>query len=296
MFGRVCSPPMFVWASSRVVRLTAVIGLVLTSAGVAAAATPIPERQDKRIYDVAGVIDPGLEAAMERRQNELYAETGVEIVVITLPALEDEAIADYAIRVGHQWGVGYDDRGLLVVLSLSPRKLFVATGYGIDSVFPDATVFQLQRTIAKPALAANDYSGALGKLTATMAAMAASAFDAKLDGTITKRVTKPKQKSTGCDFAGGIVLILFGGLAVFAIIKGRSGGDDNDHHRGSGSGGGHEALKGVALGVLAGLAAGALTGGRGGGFGGGGFGGGGGGGFDGFGGGDFGGGGAGIDF
>lgn len=262
----------------------AICGLIALWSGLAVAQTPLPEKQDRRIYDQAGVLAPSTEAALERRHAELYAETGVGIVVITLPKLEGEEIADYAVRAGHQWGVGKEDRGVMVVVSLDPRKVFVATGYGVEGILPDGLIFDLKQKV-QPTFAQNDFSTGIVQLTGAISAIAAKAYDVKLDGQISGRAERPGANSS-CRGAGGILfLVLFGVFGLIGLLGKRRG---YGRHRGGGGGD-------IATSAIVGLAIGSLLG-RSSGFGGGGFGGGGGGGFDGFGGGDFGGGGGGFDF
>src|SRR5690606_11597599 len=72
---------------------------------VALLLTPLPARTDRSVYDQAGVIDAGDEQRLEALHRELWQKAGVAIVVLTVPQLEDETIADLAVRAGQQWGV-----------------------------------------------------------------------------------------------------------------------------------------------------------------------------------------------
>ena len=76
---------------------------------------------------------------LERFHRELFAKTGVAIVVITVPTLDGEPVSDFAVRVGEEWGVGRrgEDRGIVVALAVAERDIFIAAGYGVEGYLPD---------------------------------------------------------------------------------------------------------------------------------------------------------------
>src|SRR5689334_2342337 len=91
--------------------------LVLSAAAPARAATPLPSAEPGRaVYDVASVMQPADASQIETTAAELREKTGVSIVVVTVPALVDETIADLAVRAGKEWGIGRkgEDRGIVV--------------------------------------------------------------------------------------------------------------------------------------------------------------------------------------
>jgi uncharacterized protein len=127
----------------------------------------LPARTDQMIYDTAGVIDDAAEQRLERDVHAVWQASGVAIVVITVPALEDETIDQLAVRAGQTWGVGQrgEDKGLVVAFSRDDRKIFVATGYGTEGYLNDGRVGQLLDKHALPDLKANRFSDGLVKLT-----------------------------------------------------------------------------------------------------------------------------------
>jgi uncharacterized protein len=160
------------------------LGFALLILLAATAATPLPRREDRSVYDGAGIVDAQDEQALERLHRELYKKTGVAIVVITVRRLEDEGIADFAVRVGQSWGVGQEgaDRGLVVALSLEDRRIFVATGYGTESYLPDGRVGRLIDQYALPDLKTAHFSTAIRKLCGALASTSAAEFGTELSG------------------------------------------------------------------------------------------------------------------
>ena len=124
----------------------------------ASAQVELSTPRDRSVHDFAGVISPQAVQTMERLHKGLFDQTGVAIVVVTVPRLEGEPIADFAVRVGQDWGVGRsgEDRGIVVALATEDRKVFIGTGYGVEGYLPDGRVGRILEQFAIPSLRAND--------------------------------------------------------------------------------------------------------------------------------------------
>jgi len=255
---------------------------VAPAATVASAVTPLPARDGRSVYDTARVIRAEDVRQMESWHRALYDSTGVAIVVITVPRLEDETIDEFAVRAGSAWGVGKkgDDRGIVIALSMDPRRIHVATGYGVEGYLPDGKVGGILDSEVMPHLKAGDYSRGLLQASAAFTSVAAQQAGLAIDGLQEKRV----QGRTRGRGGGGFFGILFLLVILFVVLSSIR----------------NPVLAALILSGMGrrGRGPGGFGGGFGrGGFGGGGFGGGGfSGGFGGFGGGGFGGGGAGRGF
>jgi len=240
----------------------------------AAAEVRLPPPGDRSVHDLASVIRPEDAATMERWHKALFDASGVAIVVVTVADLEGEQIDDFATRVGAEWGVGRkgEDRGIVVVLSLAPRRIYIATGYGVEGFLPDGRVGALIDREVMPVLRAGDLSRGLVQASAGLVSAAAAEYGLSIEGLQTARGAGRQRSGAPMPVAALVVMALL--ALLFIIFAAR-----------------HPALAAILLAS----SRGGRRGGFGGGFGGGGFGGG-GGGFGGFGGGGFGGGGAGRGF
>jgi len=250
----------------------AIAGLcVLCLAAGAFAKTEIPSGHgDRYVHDRAGVISSTDEAAMESTHLDLAQKTGVALVVITVPQLEGETIEELARRVGETWKVGRkgEDRGIVVALSLTDRKLFISTGYGVEGYLPDGKVGRMREAV-RPALSSGDFSSGLRQLSEMLVAESASEFGVTIEGVGRHAPQGYRQRERGNPVVRLIVAVVLIGGFILAGIR-------------------YPRLWQILFWIM-------IFSGRGGGFrGGGGFGG--GGGISGFGGGGFGGGGAGGDF
>jgi uncharacterized protein len=265
----------------RVLRAGVPLLLVLCAAAPAAAAVDIPPPAGRSVHDPAGIIDAATEAVLEARHRALFDATGVAIAVIAVPRLEDEPIEDFALRVATTWGAGRkgEDRGIVIAFALEERRIFVATGYGVEGFLPDGRVGDILDSAVIPLLRRNEFARGLDRASAALAAAAAEEFGVTLEG-LPAGIGRPARRAapilTPLELAGLILVLgILAGFLVAGVLAAARGGGRRSFRRGYDG----------------------WTGFGGGGFGGGGFGGGGGsGGFGGFGGGGFGGGGAGRGF
>lgn len=199
---------------------SAIVVLVLAIAGsVAAAATPLPPRSDRLVYDTAGVIDDGAERELEQRHRELLAKARVALVVVTVPRLVDETIDELAVRLGQSWGVGRkgQDRGLVVALSRDDREIFVATGYGTEGYLPDGRVGALIDEHAAPYLGRGELSEGIRRLSNALAAESAREYGVALADSRTRTVEQRAPRPPG---PLGIVLLVIVAVA-FGLLAWR---------------------------------------------------------------------------
>ena len=112
---------------------------VLLLASVQHASAFTVPTNDGFVTDEAKVLSPTEEASLEKILSEYRAETSNEIAVLIMPSLHGESIEDSAVDVGRAWGIGTSEHnnGILLLISLEDRKLFLATGYGLEGAVPD---------------------------------------------------------------------------------------------------------------------------------------------------------------
>ncbi len=219
------------------------------------------------INDFAAVISPRNTQAMESLAREVLAKTGTSVVVATVKDVGGDDPDDYANRLYEAWGIGAkgEDKGVLIFLAVSERRVRIETGYGVEGILPDGLVGEILDRYVIPHLKAGDYDKGLSSAMAVVSSVIAKEAGVELTGVAqTRRQPQPPQNS------GGSVLSLVMFLIVMFLLLGTRQG--------------RRLLPFIFLMLL-------MGGGRGGGFGG--FG---GGGFGGFGGGMSGGGGAGRGF
>lgn len=226
------------------------------------------------VNDYAGIFTDGEKALLEKRLVALDDSTSNQVLIVTTPDLEGMDISSLATELGHKWGVGHDGKDNGVVILVKPKTqnsngaVFIAVGYGLEGVIPDAVAKAVVEREMIPYFARGDMFGGVNAAVGTISSLASSEFSAD------QYMKKAKGSKTGAN----ILAVLFVLFIIMMLLPRKRSVDVN--------GNGTE----VHTSILPWLIIGSM--GRGGGHGGG-FGGGGGGGFGGFGGGGFGGGGAG---
>ncbi|MBI3303122.1 MAG: TPM domain-containing protein [Deltaproteobacteria bacterium] len=226
------------------------------------------------VSDFAGVIDQTTHQQLTRLLQELKDKTGAEIAVVTVETTQPLTPFDYAIKIAEAWKPGEKgkDNGVVFLVVTKDRKMFIATGYGVEGVLPDGKVGAIQDEYIVPYFKQGDYARGILAGTQVMAGLIAQEYGVTLTGAQLPHA----HPGTGGETPPAWIVLIFALIVLGLIVSAFTGTRRSRYTR--------------------------FGGGRyyGGGFGGGGFGGGGfggsGGGFGGFGGGGFGGGGAGRDW
>jgi uncharacterized protein len=231
---------------------------------------PAPQDPPRLVNDFAHMMSADQDQQLEATLEQYAQSSSCQITIVTVPTIGDYDISDYAIKLGKAWGVGKSGRnnGVVIIASLQDRKLFIATGKGLEGALTDYTCGKIRDKMT-PFFKQQQYYQGFAEGTADV--IAATKGEFKGD---------PADDKGGHFPLGALLVVIV--IIIVMIIK--VGG------RGGGGGGGNYISGGGFGNLAAGFLLGNLLGG------GGGRGrsdGGGGGGFGGFGGGDFGGGGAG---
>jgi uncharacterized protein len=215
------------------------------------------------VNDFAGILWSSQKQELEQKLLNYEDTTSTQIVIVIEKSIGDYAAADYAQRLGQKWGVGVKGKnnGIVMLVAMESRDFFIATGYGMEGVVPDAMAKRIFEQVVKPAFRAERYYDGLNEATSIVMKLASGEYKAD-----------PKKKGGQNKMTTAIILIVLF-FILYSILRNKGGGGNNTTYSSHGPFYGGASRWG--------------SGGFGGGFGGGG------GGFGGFGGGGFGGGGSG---
>lgn len=142
--------------------LTVVTLLVSTTLS----AQPLPPELTRPVNDVARVIDSGSAATIERQIRALQQATGDVLVVATVDTYAPYGdIREYAVKMfeNHGKGIGQrgKDNGILIVLALKEREVWVEVGYDLEQFITDGFAGEISRTDMVPAFRAGNYGAGL---------------------------------------------------------------------------------------------------------------------------------------
>lgn len=135
------------------VALAATLAICFTPSAALAQSPPGFPALTGRVVDEANLLTPETEAEISEKLAALEAETGDQVVVVTLSSLQDREIEDYGYQLGRAWGIGQkdNDSGALLIIAPNERKVRIEVGYGLEPVLTDAMSNHIIQTDILPA-------------------------------------------------------------------------------------------------------------------------------------------------
>lgn len=207
------------------------------------------------VNDFAGVLDQASVAHMEAVIAEVRAKTRGEIAVVTLSDIRDRPVADVALQIGRDWGVGAKGeagdpaKNLGVVLLLVPLKnhrpgtgqVFMSTGRGAEGFLPDARVGRI-RDVMTPFLAREAYGTGLAQGVDLLAQAFAHQFSVTLTGVPPPSENETERLPIPLSWIVVLVVVLLiatrGRILLLPLWFGGFGGGRSGWSGGGGFGGG----------------------------------------------------------
>jgi uncharacterized protein len=118
----------------------------------------LPAPLSETLSDFADVLDPAAEGRIAGMLAAVRAETGVHMVVVTLPSIDafggaGQRLDAYAKSLFNTWGVGDAERndGIMMLVVSDPREVRIALGAGYDAVY-DGRAARVLSTAVLPEL------------------------------------------------------------------------------------------------------------------------------------------------
>ena len=123
------------------------------------------QSQEFYVNDLANVINDDTEQYIIDTNKALAAQTGGQVVVMTVESLDGEAIEDYAHGVFEQYGIGSSDKnnGTLILLSVGDRQSRIELGRGPEGFITDAGSGRIQDNFMIPDFKENNWNDGLRK-------------------------------------------------------------------------------------------------------------------------------------
>ena len=101
---------------------------------------PEPMSPPRLVSDFGDMLNADEEDKLEQKLVAFDERSSTQIAVVTLNNLDGGEISSFAFQLAESWGIGQagEDNGVLVLVAKEERQLFIATGYGLEDVIPDA--------------------------------------------------------------------------------------------------------------------------------------------------------------
>lgn len=142
----------------------------------------IPERPNppRLVNDFANILQPQEVAALEQKLLTYNDSTSTQIVILTLPNLSGYDAASFAFETGDKWGIGRKSKnnGVLILMSVEERDVFIATGYGMEGSIPDALAKRIVNNQLIPNFKNGNFYKGFDEATTTIIKLASGEYKA----------------------------------------------------------------------------------------------------------------------
>ncbi|OQX12699.1 MAG: hypothetical protein BWK76_17285 [Desulfobulbaceae bacterium A2] len=153
----------------RILLICALIFLLAISAH----ALEVPDLQGY-VNDYAGIISPDAKSRMEEKLNALERTRSNQILILTIPTLEDQVLEEFAIKVFKVWkaGAGKLDNGVILIVAQKEGKIQIEAGRGLKGKLTDLIAGRITDAVMAPKFKGGDYdTGMFEGIDATILAM-----------------------------------------------------------------------------------------------------------------------------
>lgn len=161
------------------------------------------------VNDYAGMISPPVKVQLEDELKAFEQTDSTQIVLLTIPSLEGDAIEDFSIRVAEAWKIGQKnkDNGIIFIASKQDRKIRIEVGRGLEGQLTDLMSGRIIDLVIKPRFKRGDFDGGFSAGTASLIDAVRGEF--KADG-------EPHPQKTD-NFSRVITFLIFGGIIVLFL-------------------------------------------------------------------------------
>jgi uncharacterized protein len=181
-----------------------------------------------RVVDDAHVLTPQVQADLTAKLAALQTSNSRQLVVVTLPSLGGQDIADYGVGLLRAWGIGQKgtNNGAVFIIVPSEHKVRIEVGYGLEGILTDAMSGLILREAVIPKFRAGDMSGGIVAGTdALIAQLAADPSTAEAKAAQAEQAQQADQAPMRRgNPIGGIIPLIFLVFIVFSIFRGGFGG------------------------------------------------------------------------
>ncbi|WP_018476197.1 TPM domain-containing protein [Pontibacter roseus] len=140
-------------------------------------ARPNPPRL---VNDLAGILTQGEVQDLEQKLVNYNDTTSTQIAIVTIKSIGDYDANQYAAELGERWGVGgsKNDNGIIILVSLEPRRVAIQTGYGMEHIIPDAIAKRITENTLKPNFQQGEFYKGLNDATNLIISLASGEYQA----------------------------------------------------------------------------------------------------------------------
>jgi uncharacterized protein len=197
------------------------IALLIISlpSGLRAGELPVPDRPAAWVNDYAGIFSQEQANRLNQKLGSFEQHNSIQIFVVTIKNNGGYTADALAPLIGERWGVGQKglDNGIVLLVDMQDRKMFIATGYGNEEHVTDLEAGLIVRNEIIPAFKQEDYYGGVDKATNVLISL--------LDGEYTPKEYREQVSSgSGGSSIAGVIFMIILFSAIFGGRRRRSAG------------------------------------------------------------------------
>lgn len=178
------------------------------------------------VVDQANILNPQEKLRLESQLRSIYQQGLAQAAVVIVPTTNGIPIFDYSLQAAEKWQLGESDTddGLLILVAVNDRDIYIQSGYGLEGVLPDAALNRIIREKITPYFKQNDYaSGLLAGISSIEARLKADPeVLARADAQAAKRTTQQDSEEMPSSIFLFIMAMIFGRFitSIFGRIFG----------------------------------------------------------------------------
>ncbi len=161
--------------------------LILISFNLYLSANDIPERPSppRLVNDFAKILGSEEVLNLEKKLVDFNRQTSTQIAIVIVNDLHGYDRADFTIRLAEKWGVGQKGKDNGIVIMVKPKtpssrgQAFIAMGYGLEAVVPDAIADRIIDNEMIPEFKTNNYYAGLNSATNVLISLTKGEFTAE---------------------------------------------------------------------------------------------------------------------
>ena len=143
-----------------------------------------PAKSKRLVNDYSNTLSSSDVQELEKKLVAYNRESSVQIAIVVMKTLDGYPIDDYAFQLGEKWGIGQsgNNTGALILVSMEERKMWIATGYGLEATLTDAMSKRIIENEMKPRFRNNDYAGGLAAASDAIIQVTRGEYQGKAGG------------------------------------------------------------------------------------------------------------------
>lgn len=124
-----------------------------------------------RVVDQAELLSPAAEARLTQVSARLAQTTTDQLIVVTLPTLNNVPIEDVGYGIGNSWALGDagKDNGVLLIVAPSERTVRIEVGHGLEPILTNQRAAEIIDANLVPAFRSGNFEEGIAAGAAAIA-------------------------------------------------------------------------------------------------------------------------------